>query len=509
MLFSHNETPLENYIVQEIPLAIRGKIKLKDKDAETLAKFGTIQQTITRKIFNVISDKKDENTYKLFLELQKSLSKEYSVPVRVCKSAFVNAKGQRESIISNNENRILYLETKIKETKADIKRNEENLKKAKISKQKKKILGWISNQKQKLQTNKDKLKQAKKKEIHRMWGSKSFYNSQWSKNYKNDHETWRDEWNIKRNHHLYFVGSKDETCGNNICQLLSLNQIQLRLPNTFDEKYIHLDVDFDHKTSKGEQKDITKYLLYAIQNEQALTFTIFQSVDTKDWYVHITFSYLNICEIKDETIGVDLNYDLFSTSEINKDRNPENFTDHRIESKNKSSEEIDQQIIDVVHKIVDEASRKDKSITIEDLDLKKSRYENKGKKGNYKTHMVCDNKFITYLQSYAVKKGVYVKKVNPAYTSYIAMVKYMNKFGRSRHACAAYVIARQGLDIIDKLPSSLGFLLHSGEISRPRLEKWKLIYRRMKVSRLGEFQPTNKKFGTHWKDPPTLYPVEV
>jgi len=51
----------------------------------------------------------------------------------------------------------------------------------------------------------------------------------------------------------------------------------------------------------------------------------------------------------------------------------------------------------------------------------------------------------------AIKCGVEVRKINPAFTSVIGQLKYQDLYSLNRHTAAALVIARAGLDIVEKI----------------------------------------------------------
>ena len=55
----------------------------------------------------------------------------------------------------------------------------------------------------------------------------------------------------------------------------------------------------------------------------------------------------------------------------------------------------------------------------------------------------------------ALRNGLVVKAVNPAYTSWIGRLKYARPFGVSVHIAAAYVIARRGLGLQERIPEKL------------------------------------------------------
>lgn len=51
----------------------------------------------------------------------------------------------------------------------------------------------------------------------------------------------------------------------------------------------------------------------------------------------------------------------------------------------------------------------------------------------------------------AIKDGVEVRKINPAFTSIIGILKYHDQYLLNRHTAAALVIARRGLGICEKI----------------------------------------------------------
>ena len=78
---------------------------------------------------------------------------------------------------------------------------------------------------------------------------------------------WLEEWKIKRNNNVTLIGSSDESFGNSLCQLQSLENIRLTLPEfisqNVNKKHINLKVNFN------KDKKIYKYLQEAIRNKKA------------------------------------------------------------------------------------------------------------------------------------------------------------------------------------------------------------------------------------------------
>ena len=51
----------------------------------------------------------------------------------------------------------------------------------------------------------------------------------------------------------------------------------------------------------------------------------------------------------------------------------------------------------------------------------------------------------------AIKYAVAIKKINPAFTSIAGILKYQEQYSLNRHTAAAFIIARRGLGIMEKI----------------------------------------------------------
>ena len=59
------------------------------------------------------------------------------------------------------------------------------------------------------------------------------------------------------------------------------------------------------------------------------------------------------------------------------------------------------------------------------------------------------------IQRTALRNGVNIRLVNPAYTSWIGKIKYAERYGISVHEAAAYVIGRRGIGFQENLPQEV------------------------------------------------------
>jgi IS605 OrfB family transposase len=111
----------------------------------------------------------------------------------------------------------------------------------------------------------------------------------------------------------------------------------------------------------------------------------------------------------------------------------------------RSSHQVEATLGDVVKEIVDYSLLTGKPISIEKLDFSKKKAK-LGEESKQYSRMLSGftyHKFGDYLKSRALKCGVEVIEVSPAYTSIIGQLKFMKRYGLSSHASAACVIARR------------------------------------------------------------------
>jgi len=439
---------------QSIIITVQSDIKnFTTEQEEVLKNYCSVYSNLERILFNTLKDKDKPLEYRNFL--QKEYIKKYNIHARLFKTLFKQVKGRISAIKSLQKLNKSNTKLQINKTKKKLKKIKDPFK--------------IYNAKNKL----NRLKQKLNKEdevINSVWGSKSFYKKQWNAESK---ENWLEEWRVRRNCRILFHGSKDESFGNQLCQLQTLQKLRITLPKYFEDKHLNLEVDFQ------KNKKIYKYLYSAISNNQALTYKIKYNYKRKKWYVFISFKLTNECKkYKQGTIGLDLNYNLIALCSVSQNGNKESFHNIPFELTKNNSNKNTQILSDIANGIVERAKDSNKFITIEKLDLKNKL---KDKKLSY----IVYQKFFTLLRSRAIKEGVLLISVNPAFTSIIGRLKYKKRFGTSVHSSAAYVIGRRGLNYIENIPFRIACLLHSGEKEKHNWSQWGILNKRLdKVSQL-------------------------
>ena len=108
----------------------------------------------------------------------------------------------------------------------------------------------------------------------------------------------------------------------------------------------------------------------------------------------------------------------------------------------------------IATKLKDYCLNTGKDLVIEKLDFTKKKdnlISKRGKKYNEMLSTLAYSKFDSIVSSKCAKNRIFLHKVNPAWTSWIAKQKYCPKMKLNIHSGASYVIARRGMFLKDKV----------------------------------------------------------
>lgn len=254
-----------------------------------------------------------------------------------------------------------------------------------------------------------------------------------------------------RDSQMSFVGSKDESSCNQILQLqynFKNKQFDLKLRKDFGEfkelkgsdRYVFAKVYFRHHKEKIVHilKEKTSPLSFKIikrNNRYYLYCTFEVQLESEDFLTRSTHG----------TIGLDFNKDFITLSETNQYGHlvQTQFLPYRFKSGNKTKTDLQQ----VVSKVINLSVSTGKDLCIENLNFnsKKAKTETKqGKKYNEMLHSLAYSQFVDLVESIAYRNKVFIRKVNPAWTSWIAKQKYCPQMKLNVHVGASFVIARRG-----------------------------------------------------------------
>ena len=264
---------------------------------------------------------------------------------------------------------------------------------------------------------------------------------------------------LQRDSQMTFTGSQDENGRNQMFQMPynnKINQFEVKLRKDFgfdtEEKYVFGKCYFNNHKNK---------LIEAMKNKNStpLTYSIIRK--NGKYYLYCTFEY----RMEDKssfltrkeygTIGIDFNKGFLTVSEIDRNGNLLNTEklDYGFGQGNKTKSDLEKIILYIVRKCIETG----KDLCIENLNFKNTKadiskgFSEAGKKYNNMLHSLAYSLFDKLVTNIAFRNEVDVKKVNPAWTSWIAKNKFCERMKLNIHVGAAFVIARRGLGIKENI----------------------------------------------------------
>ena len=300
------------------------------------------------------------------------------------------------------------------------------------------------------------------------FGSKKLWRSQHhlEANGYESHAEWLDDWRDARSNEFFVLGSRDETAG---CQLCVADvaddgslMLRLRMPDCLAQEYgkylVIEDVRFayGHEQVMAALQSNMDYRAYrGLHGEKAARATgLGQAIsyrfkrDARGWRVFATTKMSKTPVITNRrlgAIGVDLNADHMAVTETDRSGNFVNTFSVPLVTYGKSAHQAEALIGDAVARVVEYARQARKPLVIERLDFqrKKAALEGESAKHSRMLSSFGYDRMKAYLLSRGYRQGVEVYQVNPAYSSVIGRVKFMERYGLSVHQAAALALARR------------------------------------------------------------------
>ena len=428
---------------------------LMDYITEYKELFNKIQRIAFYKIKDSY-EQKQKFTLKDKSALVKHIATTYGITTRAASSIVYNMTGRFNAIKELKEYEKSQLELKIESLEKNIVKIEEDRKEINLKinsniatkkelKKYEKIkisLYWKRNKlnkmKQKIENLKKEIKDYKYKIC---FGTKKLLKTDFSKFVE------------QRDSEIFYVGRADEKACNNNFQMRynkKDNQFYLQIRKEIDtkpDKYVRGKVYF----SKNQTKKIKELLR---SKESPLTYRI--KAKNEKCYLQIIFQYKHNkttwgTRSSNGVVGVDFNKGFVAVSETDEYGNLKNTFNIKYRFRSGNKTESDFQYI--AKKLSEYCLENGKDLVIEDLNFKKT----KGRiiKGNKKYNEMLSSlayaKFSNIIERKCEKNRIFLKKVNPAWTSYIAKEKYCEIKKLNIHSGASYVIARRGQGLKDKI----------------------------------------------------------
>lgn len=260
----------------------------------------------------------------------------------------------------------------------------------------------------------------------------------------------------KRDSEIYFLGrAGDRSCCNNNFQVeysSKINQFYFKIRKEIDledDKFVYGQFNFNNKNYTNLLKNLLR------TKESALTYRI--KIKNNRVFLQIIYNFehnKDLCVTRNSygVVGVDFNKGFVSVSETDKYGNLINTfnIDYQYSKGNQTTNDF--QII--ATRLKDYCLNTGKDLVIEKLNFTKKKdnlISKRGKKYNEMLSSLAYSKFDSIITSKCAKNRIFLHKVNPAWTSWIAKQKYCPKMKLNIHSGASYVIARRGMLLKDKV----------------------------------------------------------
>jgi IS605 OrfB family transposase len=278
------------------------------------------------------------------------------------------------------------------------------------------------------------LKASMIRQDHALFGGKSNWKKLMSKLIN------KDVWHEIRDNEIYSRGDRAKSGNINIRIVTTPEGYTLRVGLAKPREFVTFKLYLPSKFKK----------LYELYRE---CYDVRIKFRNNKFYVMVGIDIPNVIPsylCKDGVIGIDTNPDGLGTAEIDKEGNlinHEYLSSQRLSfsQHNKRLHDIETLAIRVVNKAI----LSNKGIVVEDLKF------NQNKKGSHKFNRMRHNfiysQLLTAIERRAIKDGVEIKKVNPAFTSIAGVLKYQEQYSLNRHIAAALIIGRRGLNICEKI----------------------------------------------------------
>ena len=337
----------------------------------------------------------------------------------------------------------------------------------------------------------------KEEKVRICFGSKALFQKQFNLEENGlTFKQWKKEWEEKRAAQFTFIGSKDETFGNQSCTYDLENNLRIRVFSKDEEVFgnyvILTNVTFGYGQENIDKAKIfslgyTKGKKNQVKYYRALTWKFVRK--NGNWYTNVTVDVdaPNVISLKNNgVISIDFNYGFLAISDVDRYGNIVNSFQVPYNSTHCTSEQTQQSLSEALKIVIQYAVDQTKPIGCEKLDFKKKKKSLK-QMSPKQAKMLSGFAYSTYqsmLQSKCEMAGIEWISVHPAYTSQIGHHKFMKKYGISSHESAALVIGRRCLDFkkVEKIPQH--HILNKNKkdsiLKMERLSQWKEICKQWK-----------------------------
>ena len=445
------------------------RLRLDEGESAALHSYACLFSKLERKLFSRLQ------AGGAVADLKREYLRECGIPARMFNSVHASLRGK---VVSRRESLVLQRDTLASAIRRAVR--------VLVKVRKKRERGSVHHKQRRLESLRVRLARVEQDiaegRVRLCFGSRKLFRAQHhlEANGYGDHEEWLAEWRRRRDDSFFVLGSRDETGGCQACVATVAEDgsvtLRLRLPDSLagdgqSGKYLVFDgLWFNHghhqlvaaldscreygkyrREHPGErQREVPPWL------GQAVSYRF--KVDGKGWRVLVTVAREEVPVVTDSrrgAVGVDLNEDHLAVSETDSSGNWVHSFSVPLVTHGKTSRQAEALTGDAVAEVVEYARRAGKPIAYERLDFRKKRASLEGESPR-RSRMLSSfayGRFREYLVSRGHREGVLVVGVNPAFSSVIGRVKFMERYGLTVHQAAALVLARRIPGCSERIPS--------------------------------------------------------
>ena len=429
-----------------------------------LATYAELYGQVERKLFAEVAAERSA------APLKSDYIREHGIPARLFNAVRVSLDGKVSAVRAAQRLRVDSLERRIAPGERQVAKAEEQGRWQQVHQKRRRL----ANLKSKLAVLQADIAPGR---VRLCFGSKRLWRKQHhlEANGYGGHEEWLRDWQDARSNEFFVLGSRDETAGCQLCVATVADDgtltLRLRMPDCLANqhgKYLVIEgvrFAYGHEQVLAALQSNANYAAYRREHgEKAARATnLGQAIsyrfkrDGKGWRVFVSTRMMDVPVVTDRkrgAIGVDLNADHLAVAETNGSGNYVNAWQVPLVTYGKSTHQAEALIGDAVASVVQYACEVGKPIGIGRLDFrqKKAALEGESRKYSRMLSSFSYGKIKAYFISRGYREGVEIHQVNPAFSSVIGRVKFMERYGFSVHQAAALVLARRLLGFSERIP---------------------------------------------------------
>ena len=405
-----------------------------------LSAYGELYGRVERKLFAEVAAGRSATA------LKSAYLKRYGIPARMFNAVRVSLEGKVESVREQQKLRVDGLTGRIARAELQI-ADAEGQGRLDQAHQKRRRLANLRHRLATLEAD------SAAGRVRLCFGSKRLWRKQHhlEANGYASHDEWLRDWQGARSDEFFVLGSRDETGGCQLCVAGIAEDgsltLRLRMPDCLADrhgKYVTMEgVNFAYGREQvaAALESNVEYTRYRRQHgEKAVRGTeLGQAIsyrfkrDGKGWRVFATTGMMDAPVVTDQrwgVIGVDLNADHLAVAETDASGNFIKAFSVPLVTYGKSAHQAEAIIGDAVASVVEYARQACKPIVMERLDFRHKKASLEGQSPRYSRMLSSFSygKLKAYFLSRGYREGVEVHQVNPAFSSVIGRVKFMERY---------------------------------------------------------------------------------